>query len=321
MAVTHPDPAVRRLIFGPTNLVLRARRSLRRYLGKGWLALLTILAPVCEAQAQTVPTIDTEDATIGSDAVSSGGWLHPSLGVDLRNGDFARGNYDDDAADLDRLPAHLQVGLAVDLHRGRDGAVDTWLVARSSNGFHAPATTERGSPRSWYESNNLLALVATPAPGLRAAAIYTIKTSPNGVSATTHEASLSFAYEAKSGLGLLKPTLAVTGHAKGGGGLYTQAGIEPELSLAAGDDAAKLSFPAAIGVGWRGFYEQGSGDRLFGNAGVALSKPLTLGGVKVSARASLLALIRDRRLARLSGPDGETGMVVPLATVGLSLAY
>lgn len=273
------------------------------------------------AAAQTIPTVNTEDATLGSDDVSSSGRIHPSFGVDIRNGDFARGNYDDDPASLDRLPVHVQLGLAADLHHDADGKADTWFVARSSNGFHAPSDAEATSPRAWYESNNLVALVATPTKGLHAAAIYTIKTSPNGVSSTTHEASLSFAYEGKSGLGTLQPTFAVTVRPKGNHGLYTQAGIEPSLPLGSGEGAARLSLPASIGVGWGGFYQSGSGDRLFGNAGLAVSKPFTVGAIHWSARAEVLALIRDERLRRLSGPEGETGTVVPVATIGISLAY
>lgn len=280
-----------------------------------------MLAPLVPAGAmgQTVPTIDTEDATLGSQPVRPGGWLHPALGVDLRNGDFARGDYDDDAANLDRLPVHVQIGAAADLHRASDGSADAWLVVRSSNGFHAPSPGDTG-PRAWYESNNLVALVATPAHGLRAAAVYTIKTSPNGVSGTTNEASLSLAYAGKRGLGRFKPTFAVTTRTKGTHGLYTQLGIEPSLPLGRGDDVAKLGIPAEVGVGWAGFYHAGSGDRLFANTGLSLAKPFRAGGLRWQARAQMLALIRDDRLRRLSGPDGETGTVVPLGTLALSLA-
>lgn len=285
------------------------------------LASMGGMVPGGAALAQSVPSINTEDATLGSQGVSSSGSIHPSFGVDVRNGDFARGNYDDDAADLDRLPVHVQVGIDFDLHRDAEGKADTWLVARSSNGVHSASSGETTSPHAWYESNNLVALVVTPATGVRAAAIYTIKASPNGISATTHEASLSFAYDAKNWFGTLKPTFAATVRPKGDHGVYTQVGIEPEFALDGSEDGPSLSFPAAIGVGWSGFYDAGSGDRLFANAGVALSKPFSVGTTKWNARAEMLALIRDDRLRRLSGPLGETGTVVPLATIGVSLAY
>lgn len=273
------------------------------------------------ATAQTVPSIDTEDATLGSQRASSSGRIHPSFGIDVRNGDFARGNYDDDAANLDRLPVHVQLGIAADLHHDADGRADTWFVARSSNGFHSPSNDETTAPRAWYESNNLVALVATVGRGLRAAAVYTVKTNPNGVSSTTHEASMSFAYETKRGLGALNPTFVATVRPKGAHGIYTQAGIEPSLSLGSDEQAPKVSFPAAIGVGWGGFYNVGSGNRLYGNAGLGISKPFKIGATRWSTRAQLLALIRDDRLRRLSGPEGETSTVVPLGTLALSLAY
>lgn len=291
----------------------------------GWLSRIAFgvcwLCTTAGAHAQTAPTLDTEDATLGSEDVSSGGRWHPSFGIDLRNGDFARGGYDDDRADLSRLPVHVQAGVAIELARKTDGSATSWLVLRSSNGFHSPVSEERGAPRPWYESNNLAALVFEPIDGLRTGALYTIKTSPNGVSATTHEASVTFAYDAQGGLGALKPSFVATMRPKGDHGIYTQLGIEPSLPLSSREDAAKLSFPAALGVGWGGFYGGGSGSRAFGNLGVAVERPFKLGGTDWSARAEALALMRDDRLARLSGPDGETGTVVPLVTFSVSMAY
>ncbi len=273
------------------------------------------------ASARTVPTIDTEDATLGSSPVSTDARVHPLFALDLRNGDFARGAYDDDRADLDRLPVHAQIGLAAELTHSGDGAATSWLVLRSSNGFHAPGSAETTSPRAWYESNNLAALVFAPAEGLRAAAVYTIKTSPNGVSETTHEASLSLAYDGKDALGSLSPTIVATTRPKGAGGVYTQAGIEPAIALSSRDASAKLSLPVAVGVGWGGFYGPQTGTRAFVSAGLALEQPFTLGGTRWNARAEAVALIRDDRLAALSGPQGETGSVVPLVTFSVSMAY
>jgi hypothetical protein len=144
------------------------------------------------AVAEQVPTIDTEDASLGSAPVGSG-HVHPSLALDVRNGDFARGNFDDDAADLDRLPVHIQLGLAAELHRNAEDEADVFLVLNSSNGVHAPVAADRASPRAWYESNNAVALVVSPATNLQTGIVYTIKTSPNGVSPTTHEMSLTSA--------------------------------------------------------------------------------------------------------------------------------
>lgn len=273
------------------------------------------------AAAQSVPTIDTEDATLGSADVATGGAIHPMLGFDLRNDDFARGNYDDDRADLDRLPVHAQIGVAIDLAHGTDGAATSWLVLRSSNGFHSPQRNEAASPRAWYESNNLAALVFTPTQGLRTAVVYTFKTSPNGVSDTTHEASLSFAYDAKNALGFLSPTFAVTLRPKGDHGVYTQGGIEPGFTLSSREHGPKLSLPVAAGIGWRGFYGRDTADRKFVSAGAALEQSLLLGGAPWRARLEAVALVRDRRLARLSDPDGETARVVPLVTLSLSAAY
>lgn len=107
-----------------------------------------------------MPTIDTEDASLGSASVGDAR-VHPMIAIDVRNGDFVRGSYDDDAADLDRVPVHLQLGLGFELSRGAQGQPDAWLFLRSSNGFHAPVA-EENSPRAWYESNNVAGLIVEP---------------------------------------------------------------------------------------------------------------------------------------------------------------
>ena len=285
---------------------------------------MSVAAPIAliattPAASQSVPTIDTEDVTLGSSSVGTGS-IHPAFGIDVRNGDFARGNYDDDAADLDRLPVHVQVGVAADLHHDAAGQVDAWLVIRSSNGIHSASLDERTSPQGWYESNNLVGLVVAPAAGLRAGIVYTIKASPNGISDTTHEASITTSYDGKDAIGWLHPNFAATVRPKGTHGLFTQLGIAPEIALGSSDHAPILSLPAVIGIGWGGFYDAGSGDRLYGNAGLAIGQPLRLGNLHASLRAEMLALFRDDRLRRLSGPLGETGTVVPLATLSLNFS-
>lgn len=278
-------------------------------------ALLLILEPSAAA-AQDAPTIDTEDASLGAVAAGAGRF-HPLVTVDVRNGDFARGGYDDDAANLDRVPVHVQAGFARELHRNARGEADRWLVASSSNGLHAPASAERASPRSWYESNNLVGLVASVGGGVRLGAAYSIKASPNGISATTHEASLTASLDGDSGLAALHPGAVVTRRTQGDGGVFTQVSMSPELALGSG---ATLSFPALIGVGWGGFYQKGTGTVSYGSAGVALTRPFDAGGATWRLRAEVLAVVRDDTLRRLGTLDAETATVVPLATVSLALA-
>lgn len=294
----------------PGRVVARASAS----------CLCALLVPAGQAWAQSIPTVDTEDASLGSQAVGRGR-LHPVIGLDVRNGDFARGGYDDDAANLDRVPVHVQLGFAYDLHRDRDGKADWWIVGTSSNGFHAPSADERTSPRAWYESNNLLAIVAAPATGLTVGAVYTIKTSPNGVAGTSHEASVTAALDGDGGLAALHPGAAITWRPQGGGGVFTQVSVEPEVALGGGDDAPSLSFPAILGVGWAGFYQAGTGDVAYGSGGVAYSRPFTLGSARWRLRAEALAVVRDPTLRRLGSLDAETSRVVPLVTIGLTLAY
>jgi len=271
------------------------------------------------AVAQSIPFADTEDATLSEVEVGDGD-LHPVVSVDLRNSDYARGALDDDNAGLGRVPLHVALGGAAVIHRSADGRASVFLIGQSSNGFHAPADDERARPRAWYESNNLVGLAWRPVDGLNAAVTYTIKTSPNGVASTTHEASLTILYTADRGLGRLKPRAAVTRRTRGEGGFYTIAGIAPSFDLTERERGPSLSLPVTIGIGWRGFYAADSGDRLFGSAGVSLAQPVRLGRANATLQAEVLALLRDDRLRRLDAPGGTTATIVPYATVSFSVA-
>ncbi|WP_244652107.1 hypothetical protein [Pseudomonas sp. CFBP 13710] len=282
-------------------------------------ALVAVIQPSVAAP-RSVPSIDTEDAALGSVEIGeASGRFHPQLSVDVRNGDFARGNYDDDAASLGRVPLHAQAGFALDLHQAVDGRANAWLVFSTSNGFHDPSSDERVSPRRWYESNNLLGLVISPVEGLRLGFVYTVKTSPNDVADTTQEASFTLAYQADSGFGAWRPGLAITSRTQGDSGLYTQGSVEPGVDLS--DAGLRLSFPSTVGIGWNGFYGPDSGDRLYARSGLALEQPFKWGETRWSARAEALAIYRDGTLRELSGPNGETDSVVPQVTMSLSMAY
>ncbi|WP_298813857.1 hypothetical protein [uncultured Sphingomonas sp.] len=284
-----------------------------------WMLLAAAMVAAPPAAAQSIPFADTEDATLSEIEVDDADF-HPVVSVDLRNGDYARGALDDDDAGLGRVPLHVALGGAAAIHRRADGRANVFLIGQSSNGFHAPADDERARPRAWYESNNLLGLAWRPVDGLNAAATYTIKISPNGVAPTTHEASLTVLYSADDGLGRLKPRAAVTRRTRGDGGFYTIAGIAPSFDLSERERGPSISLPVTIGIGWRGFYAAGSGDRLFGSAGVSLARPMRLGRANATLQAEMLGLLRDDRLRRLDAPGGTTATIVPYATVSFSVA-
>ncbi len=280
---------------------------------------ILVAAPL---HAQTIPFADTEDATLSEVDIRDGArtW-HPVISLDVRNGDYARGALDDNDARLDRVPVHVAIGGAVVLRRREDGSGELFAIGQSSNGFHAPRAADRASPRAWYESNNLLGLAWRPTEGLTTAVTYTIKTSPNGVAATTHEASLSVLYSADKGWGRLKPRGAVTRRTQGDGGLYTIAGIAPSFALTRREDGPTLAIPVMGGIGWGGFYGPGTGDRAYASGGLTLAQPVRLGGSAATLQAEVLALVRDDRLRRLDAPDGSTAAVIPYATLSLVMAW
>lgn len=277
-------------------------------------AALVVAVP---AGAQTLPFADTEDATLSEvDVPDAARRWHPVVSFDVRNGDYARGALDDDDAALDRVPVHVAVGGVLVLRRDR-----LFAIAQSSNGFHAPSRGERTRPRSWYESNNLLGVAWRPVAGLTAAATYTIKTSPNGVAPTTHEASLTALYDGEDAVGRWKPRLAVTRRTRGDGGLFTILGVAPSFDLSGREDGPTLGVPLSLGIGWGGFYDAGSWNRVYGSGGITVSQPLRLGGGSATVRAELLALVRDDRLRRLDAPGGSTARVIPYATVAVAVAW
>ena len=163
--------------------------------------------------------------------------------------------------------------------------------------------------------------MASPAKELHTGVVYTIKASPNGVSSTTHEMSLTSTMGGESAVGALSPSAVVTWRPKGGGGLFTQVGIEPSVPLTQRDDGPTISFPALAGIGWDDFYEAGTGDVPYGSIGAAYSHPFEAGGAKWQFRAEALAVVRSDTLRRLGGPEAEHDTLVPLATVSLRVAY
>ncbi len=286
----------------------------------GWLGIVAAMVWCSSADAQTVPFSDTEDASLGEVTVGDGSW-HPIGRFNLRNGDYARGSYDDDSSSLNRIPVHVELGLVYDLKDATAGAGSMWLELHSSNGVHAPSSQETRNPRAWYESNNLVGFVYAPAKGLRAALSYTIKTSPNDVAANSHEASVALSYQADRGLGWLHPNVVATIRPKGGHGLYTQLSIEPEWKLGEADGAPSISLPASVGIGWDGFYQAGSRTVSYRSVGLAATRPFMVGSARWSLRGEVAALIRDRTLARLDGDDANRATVVPIGQMTLSLAY
>jgi hypothetical protein len=64
-------------------------RHFRRAAGASLVAA-SIAVSASTASAQSVPFLDTEDATLSGIDVGEGD-VHPILSVDVRNGDYARG--------------------------------------------------------------------------------------------------------------------------------------------------------------------------------------------------------------------------------------
>lgn len=267
-----------------------------------------------------MPLLDTDDSSISATAVTAAR-IHPLAQLGVGNGDFTRGSYDGDAADLGRLPFQTLLAVGAELRHGADGRPTLWLEAVTTNNFHHPHAAETDSPRAWYDNNNLFAVIAEPAKGLRAALTYVIKTAPNGFSPRIDETNVSVQYAGSGLLGAIKPAAVVTAHPHGGRGVYTQVEVAPEWHLRGGSDGPTLSFPIKAGVGWSRFYGTGTGDAAYGAVGLVYIHPVKIAGVKAAFRAQASALIREHAIARLgTDPEVEHGTVVPLVSIGFSIA-
>ena len=278
---------------------------------------MIIAAP---AWAQDMPTINA-DGHLGKVAIDKDGRLHASVGLNLRNGDFSRGAYDDDAANLDRLPVHAALTLGWELSRNASGAPDLWIEASTSNGFHAPIALERTSPRIWYESNEHAALIYKPNEAVTTALAYVVKTSPNGVSPTTNELTAAVGYGADEGVGRLHPSTALTVHTRNGHGAYALFGIEPKFDLGSGEAPPTIGVPARFGVGFDDFYGSGTGTASYESVGIAYAQPVSIGAGHLNLRAQVLALIRDKTVRARGGADAEHATIVPLATLGATMSF
>lgn len=266
-----------------------------------------------------MPLLDTDDSSLGQTAVTAGR-IHPLGQLGVGNGDFTRGAYDGDPADLNRLPVQTLLAIGAELRHAADGTPTLWLEGVTTNNFHAPHAADPTSPRIWYDNNNLLGLIAQLSPRLRGALTYVIKTTPNGFSSTIHEANASVQFAGNGLLGAIKPGAVVTVHPYGGHGVYSQIGVTPAWHLRGGSDGPTLSFPLKAGIGWSGFYGTGTGDATYGAAGLAYVHPVRLGRVKAAFHAQAAALIRSRAVARLGNDEADHGTVVPLASIGFSVA-
>ena len=108
---------------------------------------------------------------------------------------------------------------------------------------------------------------------------------------------------------------------KGGHGLFTQVGIEPQRPLGAGKDTPTLSMPVMFGVGWGGFYGAGTGTVTYGSVGAAYTRPFVVGAAHWRLRVDGAAVLRDDTLRRIGSADAETHALVPLVTVSLLTAF
>ncbi|MGJ3627975.1 hypothetical protein AB5I41_15045 [Sphingomonas sp. MMS24-JH45] len=243
-----------------------------------WIGVSARRSSCCSsaaAGAQSVPTIDTEDASLGSVEVGSGDF-HPILGVDVRNGDFARGGYDDDAANLDRVPVR-QLGLRLDTAPRRGpgkGGYGWWGPAPAGS---APVPAERTRPRGWYESNNVVGLVGKVGDDGTLGMAYTIKTIPTASPAPRTKRALPPRSTESGGPRRAPPPCGRDGADEGARRPLRPGRDRADYPLSPGGDAPSVDLPVLVGVGWNDFYDAGTGTVAYGSAGLGYSHPFVMG--------------------------------------------
>ncbi len=127
-----------------------------------------------------------------------------------RNGDFSRGNYDDDAASLDRVPLPPAAGFALDLHQGKRRQCRCLAGVQQQQRPAQPLQRGAVSPRSagtrattcwawWCHGRG-------PEGRLRP---YTSESKAKRCRRHHARGQPALAYQAESGLGAWRPGLAV----------------------------------------------------------------------------------------------------------------
>jgi hypothetical protein len=244
-----------------------------------------------------------------------------STGLDLGSAYYFRGIIQETTGVI--AQPYLEAGLM--LREADSGLQSVSIAAGTWSSLHSGpsgADGASGDPKMWYESDFYTSVGFGFADSWSTAVTYTAYMSPNQSFGTVKEMAFGVAYD-----GLLSPsaTLAVEldGQADGGlnEGTYLELGLEPGMSFP--NSAIAASFPVAVGLSLKDYYEADTGNTTFGffSVGAMLSMPLSAiparyGSWEITGGVNLL-MFGDALKAINGSDDG----LKPIGTFGISLGY
>ena len=242
------------------------------------------------------------------------GKVSVGAGIDFASQYFFRGIIQETEGAI--AQPYLEAGIALGDYVTVTGGI--W------NSLHSGPTGSDGpgDPAMWYESDFYASAGFALSDAWSADVTYTGYTSPNGTFGTVKELSTGIAYDD----GLFGPyatfAFELDGQADGGlrEGNYLEIGAGPGLAL--GDSPVGLSFPVAIGLSMKDYYEVDGQSDTFGFfqfgaiASVALPMPVEYGSWELSGGINFLTF--GDALKSINGADDG---FQPIGVFGLSLGY
>ncbi|MHB0775175.1 hypothetical protein [Halomonas sp. WWR20] len=296
-----------------------------------WL-LMTTAACSSAALAQTGSSqrdviANTLTGGVGTFTSASSGRAHFQGSLGITTSDYFRGAYDNVREELDPIAFTTGLSTTLELMRGGQGPItDLSLSLGTANNFASdnerPALDEDGH---WYESNWYAGLAGRLGADWLGSLTYTAYTVPTDDSSdASHEAAIAAQYAGDNLAGSLNPQfkLAAPFANHDAHGVFASAGLSPQTELG-GTRPVTLTFPLEIGMGFDGYYGDGSGTAGYAHVGVSASTPLNFvpsryGHWSVVGQVDVLA--RDHDL-RATEPDFARDTIVPSATVSLTMTY
>jgi hypothetical protein len=278
-----------------------------------WLKVSLAVLSICFTAVGIASAQEAQEAPAGAASASTG--------IDLGSAYFFRGIIQETEGVI--AQPYLEASLTV--HEADSGLQSVAVTAGTWSSLHSgPSGTDgaSGDPKMWYESDFYASVGLGFADAWSTDVTYTAYMSPNQSFGTVKEMSVGVAYD-----GLLSPsaTLAVEldGQADGGlnEGTYLELGIEPGMAFP--NSAAGISFPVAVGLSLKDYYEADTSNTTFGffSVGTMLSVPLT----RIPARygsweltGGVNFLMFGDALKAINGSDDD---VKPIGMLGISLGY
>lgn len=279
-----------------------------------WLRVTVFVLTICFAAPGAASAQEAQEPSTTAASASTG--------LDLGSSYYFRGIIQETTGVI--AQPYFEAGLT--LYEADSGLQSVAVTVGTWSSLHSgPSGTDgaSGDPAMWYESDFYASVGLGFADAWSTDITYTAYMSPNQSFGTVKEMAIGLAYDD----GLLSPsaTLAVEldGQADGGlnEGTYLELGIEPGMSFP--NSTIGASFPVAVGLSLKDYYEADTGNTTFGffSVGAMLSVPITgiparYGSWEMTGGVNFLMFGDALKAVNGSADDFE-----PIGMFGISFGY